>query len=917
MEGKAQMDDEEEVMDIVAARSHGDNNEAELRMPDIFELEAPQREDKQPKREEMGRPFKPPQQHHSTTGDNSTGEEARDYKKEDDTSVLNVEQRQIKNHHEVTGETPSAETDLVDVPAFPQPRLTRGQNRSDEIAMHPGAYAVTPGSDLQGTATISHSLVGATSSSDELSGSDSSDEELASNANAMNPITADEQATTPTDNNSGLVVASQVEETEEPTQIARPNQLPGKKGSSSMALMIPLLIGSLLMVGVIVGAICGAGLCSNKESDVETQAPTSVRYFVLEDFQNRIEEAFELGYFPKNDEPDHIQPRFEALNWIVFEDSLQLDSDATNLLQRFIVVLTYFQTSRESDWLDCGPSTAANDEACWIQIQRSESSGSRWLTGVHECQWAGIYCNGEKKITHLQLGQNGLNGPLPTEIARLSALELLGFPQNQLTGTIPLKLFGNKLSSISLTNNSITGTVPTEVGLFDGTNLEFGSNSLSGSIPTELFQTGNGIRLTLGFNDNKLTGTLPTEIAAWHGLIHLNVHLQGNPLHGTIPSEIGLLKSSLREFDISWTNMDGSLPEELFTKCTDLVSIGVSNCGFTGTISTGLQLLRNLDMFDISNNKFHGTIPAQLSALTSLRWFVVNGNDLSGSIPSSVCALADPSKGEFEVAADCLPRDGTGNPMQPSLHKNKKANMITVATRLFFLFILVAGVTAFAIQTPNPHATQQQPTEAASRRDVLYTSFLAPLLTTSAAVVSNPSVSHGYTPDPDALRESLYLICRVQEATCLQERYIENQRPPIQKMKLTLRLVDKSYRLLDQVNYISKFFDSDSVVPATQSGNEAADSLQEAIDFVYSYKQDASAMTLEQKDFLKESLTTTREKLFEFLDYLPEAQQKKVMEARARVEEENSLNKDEFDPDLATDAGVYNPVVLPWKTRKS
>jgi hypothetical protein len=35
------------------------------------------------------------------------------------------------------------------------------------------------------------------------------------------------------------------------------------------------------------------------------------------------------------------------------------------------------------------------------------------------------------------------------------------------------------------------------------------------------------------------------------------------------------------------------------------------------------------------------------------------------------------------------------------------------------------------------------------------------------------------------------------------------------------------------------------------------------------------------------------------------------------VEEENNLNKDEFDPDLATDAGVYNPVVLPWKTRKT
>jgi len=137
-------------------------------------------------------------------------------------------------------------------------------------------------------------------------------------------------------------------------------------------------------------------------------------------------------------------------------------------------------------------------------------------------------------------------------------------------------------------------------------------------------------------------------------------------------------------------------------------------------------------------------------------------------------------------------------------------------------------------------------------------------------------------------------------------------------MKLTLRLVDKSYRLLDQINFISKYItDSDKVVAATQAGNEAADALQEAIDFVFGYKQDGAAMTLEQKDFLKEALTTTREKLFDFVEYLPpDLQQSKVLAARTRVEEENKLNTDEFDPDLATDAGVYNPVVLPWKNRK-
>ncbi|CAB9507479.1 Leucine Rich Repeat [Seminavis robusta] len=638
----AQINDEgAELMDIVAARSQGDNREAELRKLEMFELEMQQRQGEQSKQEEI---------HPSTPGNTFVGDEITEELKEDDVSTSKVVQDQIfiTNHPQVTSKTPSAEAGPEDELAFPQPRLTCVQNQPGVATMHPGAYAVAPG-------------------------------------NPSNESTADDQATTPRDDIDGLAVANRVEDNEEPAQIARPDHLHGENESNSMSVMILVLVVSILIIGVIVGSICGAGLCSSKEGDVENQAPTSFRYFVLEDIQNRIEEVFGPDYFPKNDEPEPTQPKFKALDWIVFEDPLQLNPDASNLPQRFIVVLTHFQTSQESDWLDCGRSKTANVETCWIQIGGSESLSSRWLTGAHECQWAGIYCDGEKNITQLQLSNNGLNGPLFTEIVSLPALEWLVLIGNQLTGTIPsiygsfrslsslvlshsqlsgsipAELFANNLSSLSLANNSLTGTVPTEVGLFDGSTLNFGSNGLSGSIPTEVFRAGKGIRILL-FNDNELTGTLPTEIAASHGLGHLIVYLQGNPLSGTIPSEIGLLKGSLRELDISGTHMDGSLPEELFTKCTNLEFLKVSNCGLTGTISTGLQLLTELNAFVISNNKFHGTIPAQLSALTKLHRFIVNGNDLSGSIPSSVCALADPGKDYFEVTADCLPRGGTGDP---------------------------------------------------------------------------------------------------------------------------------------------------------------------------------------------------------------------------------------------------------------
>ena len=203
-----------------------------------------------------------------------------------------------------------------------------------------------------------------------------------------------------------------------------------------------------------------------------------------------------------------------------------------------------------------------------------------------------------------------------------------------------------------------------------------------------------------------------------------------------------------------------------------------------------------------------------------------------------------------------------------------------------------------------------------SRRRVLQScaALTAGCVTTATLPIGKPHSAFAYTPDPDPLQESLYLISRVQEATVLQERYINRKSPPLQKMKLTLRLVDRSYKLLDQVTLVSQYMNNEDLVAATQVGNEAADRLQEAIDFVYGFKQDASAVTPAQKDFVTSALRDTRNLLFDFVAYLPD--QSKLLNARRRVEEENKLNVDEFDPDLANDAGIYDPIVLPWKDRQ-
>lgn len=181
------------------------------------------------------------------------------------------------------------------------------------------------------------------------------------------------------------------------------------------------------------------------------------------------------------------------------------------------------------------------------------------------------------------------------------------------------------------------------------------------------------------------------------------------------------------------------------------------------------------------------------------------------------------------------------------------------------------------------------------------------------SVLSTPQVAVAYTPDPDKLQESLYFISRVQEATVQQERFVNGatmQEVLKKKMKLTLLLVEKNYQLLDQITFCSGFVEpQEELLKASEAGYGAADTLQDAIDFV---KNDLGSgpLTDMQRDFLTNSMQTTREGLFVFLKYMP---QDKLRNARLRVEDENVKNREEFAGD--DDAGVFNPVVLPWNQK--
>lgn len=222
-----------------------------------------------------------------------------------------------------------------------------------------------------------------------------------------------------------------------------------------------------------------------------------------------------------------------------------------------------------------------------------------------------------------------------------------------------------------------------------------------------------------------------------------------------------------------------------------------------------------------------------------------------------------------------------------------------LAQGMQFCFVLLCVLPLSMAWTANPLALE------VDRRAAIA------LLTTSVSICGGATAAEAYTPDSDRLRESLYLISRAQEATVQQERLVNKgllQEELRKKMKLSLKLVDRSYRLLDQINYCSQFVEpSAEIVTAAEAGNEAVEALQSAIYFVNNDLNEGP-ITEEQRTFLTKALQTTREELFVFVKYMP---QDKLSEARLRIERENVDNREEFDGD--SDAGVYSPVKLPWK----
>ncbi|KAJ4751366.1 Leucine-rich repeat protein kinase family protein [Rhynchospora pubera] len=204
------------------------------------------------------------------------------------------------------------------------------------------------------------------------------------------------------------------------------------------------------------------------------------------------------------------------------------------------------------------------------------------------------------ELRTLDLSYNsGLTGPLPASIGNLRHLEYFHFGVNQLSGSIPSKLFSPNMTLIHVLfeKNSINGSIPSTLGLVKSIEvLRLDRNSLTGPVPANLNSLTNLSEFHLAHN--QLNGTLP-DLTGMDSLSFVDMSNNSFDL-SDVPQWFSSLPS-LTSLYLEYLKIKGELPQALFSS-SSLQTLKLRDNQLNGTLDIGTNYSNQLQLIDLTNN---------------------------------------------------------------------------------------------------------------------------------------------------------------------------------------------------------------------------------------------------------------------------------------------------------------------------
>ncbi|KAL7614573.1 hypothetical protein Lser_V15G08978 [Lactuca serriola] len=263
-----------------------------------------------------------------------------------------------------------------------------------------------------------------------------------------------------------------------------------------------------------------------------------------------------------------------------------------------------------------------------------------WNKNTDCCKWSGVTCNHYTgDVISIDLSCGMLQGTLHrnTSLFRLPHLQTLNLAYNDLTDSQLPRDFSNRLTHLNISQCGFTGSNSWEILLLPKlVSLDLSWNyglHMQPDVLKNLLQNSSHLSELL-MPQIHIGWVLPTFFNLSSSLKSLD--LSYTDLQGKLLDNIFDLQY-LEKLDLS-ANFDltGPLPNVNTSLNIPLKRLDLSNCGLVGSLPKSLANLRHLTSLDLSYNNLTGILPSFLFTLPFLEDIILGSNTFSGGLPSTL-----------------------------------------------------------------------------------------------------------------------------------------------------------------------------------------------------------------------------------------------------------------------------------------